>query len=115
MNIRALAASLSVVGLMLAAVGCSVDSREPPATEESSVESTTQALANNGGGPGYSCTPAGFCQCQGFDDCLNMAYICKRFWYCNDDAQGHRCGCWNFVTRPQPIAPPIGKIGPTLP
>ncbi len=104
----AAAKNLAVVAVLalgtVAVTGCSAETANATeATEEGAPEevaTTTQAVDNgSGGAAGYSCTDSGFCQCKGLADCNDMFLVCKSHVYCNQDAQGLRCSCLNFVLR----------------
>ena len=93
----------------VAATGCTA---ENASTDEAEPEAASQALDNgSGGGHGYTCTDSGFCQCQGLADCNDMFLQCKSHVYCNQDAQGLRCSCLNFVLRTVPGTPIGGTFG----
>jgi hypothetical protein len=119
MKSRALTTTLATLALAalggLATTACS-KSVSPELTEAAS---STQALVGTGGGHslGYTCTPAGACQCSGIEDCSTMSReVCKADWYCNDDKYGHRCICLNFLplkAHTPPVRPVSGGSAAT--
>lgn len=94
-----------------AATGCTA---ENTSTDDADPEAASQALDNgSGGASGGHCNDAGFCQCQGLADCNDMFLECKSHVYCNQDAQGLRCSCLNFVLRTV-RGPTIGRATGTV-
>ena len=94
--------ALGFAALGIATTACSVD------VPEDQTASSSDALDQGAGGSRF-CNASGYCQCSGYAECLEMAYECKSNWYCNDDAQGHRCCCLNFVMKTR-VPPPGNKV-----
>lgn len=102
---------LSFLGLTFAAfsTACSAQTE----TESEPTGETSAPLQNNG----YNATECGaeeVCYCQGETECQLLAMSCYGYWYCNDDASGHRCQCWNHPraihTRPG-VTTTVGTSG----
>ena len=112
MNTKVMTATLALAGLalgVLGSTGCSANASPAPSETTST---SNESLDNGTGGPGYTCTEAGYCQCSGLADCDNMFGICKSHTYCNyDPIGGYRCCCLNYLQRTLPPPGPPGGGG----